>query len=39
MTVSEDFGKLKEQVEEADRSIRAEATKGTAELKTMVDEA
>ena len=39
MTVSEGFDKLKEQIEEADRSIRAAASQDTAELKAMVDDA
>src|SRR5215470_8739037 len=39
MTVSDGFDKLKEQVDEADRSIRAAANQGEAELKSMVEEA
>ena len=39
MTASDDFTKLKEQVEEADRSIKAAVAKEDAELKTMVDDA
>jgi hypothetical protein len=39
MAVSDDFAKLKEQVEEADRSIKAAVAKEDAELKTMVDDA
>ena len=39
MPVSDDFRKLKEQVEQADRSIRESAAKDQAELKAMVDEA
>ena len=39
MSVSDDFTKLKEQVETADRRIRAAAAKNQAELKAMVDEA
>jgi hypothetical protein len=39
MAVSDDFTKLKEQVEEADRSIKAAVAKEDAELKTMVDDA
>jgi len=37
--MSGDFSKLKEQVEQADRTIRASAQEGSAELKEMVDEA
>jgi hypothetical protein len=39
MAASDDFTKLKEQVEEADRSIKAAVTQEDAELKAMVDEA
>lgn len=39
MPVSDDFTKLKKQVEEADQSIREAAAKNQAELKQMVDEA
>ena len=39
MAVSDDFTKLKEQVEEADRSIKEAVAKEDAELKAMVDEA
>jgi hypothetical protein len=39
MTASDDFTKLKEQVEEADRSIKAAVAKQDAELTAMVDEA
>jgi hypothetical protein len=39
MPVSEDFTKLKEQVETADRSIREAAARGTDELKAMVEQA
>jgi hypothetical protein len=39
MAVSDDFTKLKEQVENADRSIREAAAKDAAELKAMVDKA
>jgi hypothetical protein len=39
MTASDDFTKLKEQVETADRSIRDAAARGTDELKAMVEQA
>ena len=39
MAASDDFTKLKEQVEEADRSIKAAVAQQDAELKTMVDDA
>src|SRR5262249_24456208 len=39
MQPSDDFAKLKEQVETADRSIREAAARGTDELKAMVDQA
>ena len=39
MSASDDFTKLKEQVEEADRSIKAAVTHEDAELKAMVDDA
>ena len=39
MAASDDFTKLKEQVEEADRSIKEAVAKEDAELKAMVDEA
>jgi hypothetical protein len=39
MPVSDDFTKLKEQVENADRSIKAAVAKNDAELEAMVDEA
>ena len=39
MPVSEDFTKLKEQVETANRSIREAAARGTDELKAMVEQA
>ena len=39
MAASDDFTKLKEQVEEADRSIKAAVSKEDAELKAMVDDA
>ena len=39
MTPSEDFAKLKEQIETADRSIREAAARGTDELKAMVEKA
>jgi hypothetical protein len=39
MAASDDFTKLKEQVEEADRSIKAAVAKEDADLETMVDDA
>jgi hypothetical protein len=39
MPPSEDFAKLKEQIETADRSIREAAARGTDELKAMVEQA
>ena len=39
MAASDDFTKLKEQVEEADRGIKAAVAKEDAELKAMVDDA
>ena len=39
MEASDDFTKLKEQVEAADRSIKAAVTQEDAELKAMVDDA
>ena len=39
MSLSDDFTKLKEQVDSADQSIRAAVAKDDAELEAMVDEA
>ena len=39
MPASDDFTKLKEQVEKADEHIRASAAQGVDELKAMVDRA